>query len=189
MNFPEIGPAHAPEIEISKKYWMSFPEIGLCHTPENWNFGKISGWVFQDMPIRVKFTIVIFEVESGRNCQFHQSRYFIVFVGLEANGIWFELFLSALTLWRSCSNITALAAFWHCILKKQFEKFYEYFTKYKNFNHTFQKTRHALRVLYKWKVQFSTHVYSQFENVIKFFRTTWISHNLEPSCFCFLPKF
>jgi len=35
MNFPEIGPAHAPEIEISKKYWMSFPEIRLCHTPEN----------------------------------------------------------------------------------------------------------------------------------------------------------
>ena len=27
-----IGPAHAPEIEISKKYWMSFPEIRLCHT-------------------------------------------------------------------------------------------------------------------------------------------------------------
>ena len=25
MNFPEIGPAYAPEIEISKKYWMSFP--------------------------------------------------------------------------------------------------------------------------------------------------------------------
>ena len=30
MNFPEIGPAHAPEIETSKKYWMSLPEIGLC---------------------------------------------------------------------------------------------------------------------------------------------------------------
>ena len=26
-SFPEIGPAHAPEIEISKKYWMSFPTI------------------------------------------------------------------------------------------------------------------------------------------------------------------
>ena len=25
MNFQKIGPAHAPEIEISKKYWMSFP--------------------------------------------------------------------------------------------------------------------------------------------------------------------
>ena len=43
MNFPEIDPAHAPEIEISKKYWMSFPEIRLCHTPENWNFRKNSG--------------------------------------------------------------------------------------------------------------------------------------------------
>jgi len=35
MNFPEIGPVLAPEIEISKKYWMSFPEIRLCHTPKN----------------------------------------------------------------------------------------------------------------------------------------------------------
>ena len=34
MNFPEIGPAYAPKIKISKIYWMSFPEIGLCHTPE-----------------------------------------------------------------------------------------------------------------------------------------------------------
>ena len=25
MNFPEIGPAHAPETEISEKIWMSFP--------------------------------------------------------------------------------------------------------------------------------------------------------------------
>ena len=43
MNFPEIGPAHAPEIEISKKYWMSFPEIGLRYAPENRNFDKNSG--------------------------------------------------------------------------------------------------------------------------------------------------
>jgi len=42
-----------PEIEISRKNWMSFPEIGLWHAPENWNFGKISGWVFQNLPIRV----------------------------------------------------------------------------------------------------------------------------------------
>ena len=36
MNFPDIGPAHAPKSEISKKYWMSFPEICLervCVTP------------------------------------------------------------------------------------------------------------------------------------------------------------
>jgi len=38
MNFPEIGPAHAPE--ISKKYWMSFPEIGLCHARETEILGK-----------------------------------------------------------------------------------------------------------------------------------------------------
>ena len=42
-SVPEIGPAHAAEIKISKKYWMSIPEIGLCHAPENWNFGKIFG--------------------------------------------------------------------------------------------------------------------------------------------------
>ena len=41
MNFPENGPAHAPEIEISKKYLMSFPELRLCQTPENVTFGKI----------------------------------------------------------------------------------------------------------------------------------------------------
>ena len=53
INFPEIGPAHAPVIEISKKYWMSFPEIGLCHAPENWDFVKTSGWIFQTLPIKV----------------------------------------------------------------------------------------------------------------------------------------
>ena len=37
-----------------RKKWMSFPDIRLCHTPENWNFGKISGWVFQDLPITVQ---------------------------------------------------------------------------------------------------------------------------------------
>ena len=34
MNFREIGPAYAPEIAISKKYWMSFPEIRLYHARE-----------------------------------------------------------------------------------------------------------------------------------------------------------
>ena len=56
MNFPNIGPAQTQEIEISKKYWTSLPEIRLCHTPVNWNFGKISGWVFQDLPIRFNLT-------------------------------------------------------------------------------------------------------------------------------------
>ena len=34
MNFREIGTANAPEIEISKKYWMSFPEISPAYAPE-----------------------------------------------------------------------------------------------------------------------------------------------------------
>ena len=34
MNFPEIGLAHTPEIEIRRKNWMSFPKIGPAHTPE-----------------------------------------------------------------------------------------------------------------------------------------------------------
>ena len=34
MNFPEIGPAHAREIKISKRYWISFLEIRLCLTRE-----------------------------------------------------------------------------------------------------------------------------------------------------------
>ena len=40
-SFPENGLAHAPEIEISKKYWMSFPEVRLYQTPKNVTFGKI----------------------------------------------------------------------------------------------------------------------------------------------------
>ena len=44
------GKGRALEIQISKKYWMSFPEID--QTPENWKFGKISGRVIQDLPIR-----------------------------------------------------------------------------------------------------------------------------------------
>ena len=33
-EFPEIGQAHTPKIEILKKYWTSFPEIGRAHIPE-----------------------------------------------------------------------------------------------------------------------------------------------------------
>ena len=44
-SFPEIGLAHAPEIEISKKYWMSFPEIRLCHTRVNWKLAKTWKWI------------------------------------------------------------------------------------------------------------------------------------------------
>ena len=50
-SFPGIGLAHALEIEIRRKNWMGFPKIGLFQTLENWNFGKISGRVFQDLPI------------------------------------------------------------------------------------------------------------------------------------------
>ena len=45
---------------LAVQIWTSFPEIGLCHAPENWNFGKISGWIFQDLPIRVKQLSLIF---------------------------------------------------------------------------------------------------------------------------------
>ena len=43
---------NAPEIEISKKYWMSFPNRNpsVSH-PGKLKFLKISGWVFQDLPI------------------------------------------------------------------------------------------------------------------------------------------
>ena len=40
--------------EFRAKMWTSFPKIRLCHIPENWNFWKISGWVFHDLLIRVK---------------------------------------------------------------------------------------------------------------------------------------
>ena len=34
VEFSRNRSSSCPEIEISKKYWMSFPEIGLCHTLE-----------------------------------------------------------------------------------------------------------------------------------------------------------
>ena len=37
MSFPEIGLAHATEIDISKKCWMSFPEICLSHVQKKTN--------------------------------------------------------------------------------------------------------------------------------------------------------
>ena len=51
----EFSSNRSSSLEFRKKYWMSFPEKGLCHNPDNWNFGKISGWVFRDLPIRVKY--------------------------------------------------------------------------------------------------------------------------------------
>ena len=66
-------------IGTHKKWWMIFSSS--C--PGIWDFekildefsrnrsvsrpGKISGWVFQDLPTRVEFTFVIFEVRNGRN--------------------------------------------------------------------------------------------------------------------------
>ena len=78
---------------------------------------SISLWNLWQVFTRFKLTFVIFEVGNGRNTS-SSTR---CFIGLEANGIWFKLFLSALTLWRSCSKITASAWFWHCILKKHFD--------------------------------------------------------------------
>ena len=34
-SFPEIGLAHALEIEILRKNWMGFPKIGLFQVREN----------------------------------------------------------------------------------------------------------------------------------------------------------
>jgi len=49
MNFPKIGPAHTPEIKISKKYWTSCPEIRLSPGKTANSGWEISGWVFQDL--------------------------------------------------------------------------------------------------------------------------------------------
>ena len=54
--FQVNGLAHDPEIEISKKSWMSFPGK-RSDGPENENFRKISGWIFQDLAIRVKLSL------------------------------------------------------------------------------------------------------------------------------------
>ena len=45
-EFP-IGPAHVPEIKISKKYLKSFPEIRLCHNSGKLKFQKI---VWMNLP-------------------------------------------------------------------------------------------------------------------------------------------
>ena len=39
-EFSRNRSSSCPEIENSKKDWMSLPEISLWHAPENWNFGK-----------------------------------------------------------------------------------------------------------------------------------------------------
>ena len=57
MSFPEIGLAHAPEIEISKK-WTSSPGIQSVSCPRKLKFRKNSGWLFQDLPIRVNLGIL-----------------------------------------------------------------------------------------------------------------------------------
>jgi len=51
---------HDPKIEISKKL-TSFPVIrtgSWLGISENWNIGNNFGWVFQDLPIRIKTTCV-----------------------------------------------------------------------------------------------------------------------------------
>ena len=50
ISVDEFSKKHSdshPEIQFFWKNWMSFPENTLTHTP-------ISGWVFQDLQIRVK---------------------------------------------------------------------------------------------------------------------------------------
>ena len=66
---------------------MNFLEIGPAHAPENWNFGKISEWVFQDSLIRVKsdgyydsYTIkpekavVVYTIRQRRSYQMVESK-------------------------------------------------------------------------------------------------------------------
>jgi len=43
MSFPEIGPAHAPEIENFEKKWMSFYRNRSVSRPGKLKFGKIYG--------------------------------------------------------------------------------------------------------------------------------------------------
>ena len=71
---------------------MSFPEISPAHAPENWKFGKISGWVFQNLPIRVN------EMDSLDNPLYFFGRYFSINVEMKPI---FALFLRYLSrLWR-----------------------------------------------------------------------------------------
>ena len=56
MSFPVKWPVSGSKNEISKRIGWVFPvkRSGLswaAHDPENWNIGKISGWVFQDLLI------------------------------------------------------------------------------------------------------------------------------------------
>ena len=37
-------------------------DIGQAHNSENLNFGKISGWVFKDLPIRVKADVDVGDI-------------------------------------------------------------------------------------------------------------------------------
>ena len=58
-SFPEIRLTHAPIfsknwIGANKKLMDEFSRNRFSSCPGNWNLGKISWWVFQDLPIRVK---------------------------------------------------------------------------------------------------------------------------------------
>ena len=55
MSLPVRRPVWHPGIEISKKNRMIFQYNDVCDDPENENFRKISGWVFHDLQIRVKW--------------------------------------------------------------------------------------------------------------------------------------
>ena len=58
-SFPKISLAHAPIlyrnwIGTHNKLMDKFSRNCSSSCPGNWKFGKISGWVFQDLPIRDK---------------------------------------------------------------------------------------------------------------------------------------
>ena len=57
-----------------------FPKIGLGHNPGNWNFEKIFGLIFRDLPIRVEWAIFTYTETVVPFCiflDFHSIVHFI----------------------------------------------------------------------------------------------------------------
>ena len=46
-------------IQATYQIWMTFPEVGLSHYQESWNYAKIFGWVYQNLPISFFFVLVL----------------------------------------------------------------------------------------------------------------------------------
>ena len=53
-------------VSVKKIEWMSFPVKRPGWHPENENFRQISGWVFHDLPIRVKDYLIKWEFSENR---------------------------------------------------------------------------------------------------------------------------